>query len=286
MKKVKFGILCLLAGVALTACKKEQEKEKDPEIIENDYPKSDYTETAFDMDLSMVYVEGDLFVMGAAEDDTTAEYDEYPAHKVTLSSYHMSKYEITQAQWKAVMGTTVEQQREKAGEESLYGEGDNYPMYYVSWTEAKEFCDKLSAKTGKNYTLPTEAQWEFAARGGKKSKGFKYSGSNVIGDVAWYGRYESEGTSEGKTSLVGTKAPNELGIYDMSGNVWEWCADWYANYSADPATDPIGPSAGATHVSRGGSWLDDDPTCRVSYRNFDDPGYRYSSMGFRVVRVQ
>ncbi len=239
-----------------------------------------YTETIADLNftMDMVRVEGGTFTMGAtSEQGNSYDSDERPTHSVTLSSYHIGKYEITQAQWKAVMGTTIEQQRDKAGYSSLYGVGDNYPMYYVSWTEAKEFCDKLSEKTGKKYALPTEAQWEFAARGGVKSKGYKYSGSNTIGDVAWYYGNSSS------THAVGTKAANELGIYDMSGNVWEWCADWYGSYSSDAVTNPTGPSTGSYRVYRGGSWRYDGSNCRVSNRGNEYPGNYDRYLGFRVV---
>ena len=266
MKKVKLGILCLLAGVVLTACNKESDG------------KSDYKEKAFGLDLLMVAVEGGTFDMGSTIGlDSDASDDEAPVHQVTLSSYCISKYEITQAQWKAVMGTTIQQQ---AGSSKLYGEGDNYPMYYVSWEDAKAFCDKLSQKTGMTYALPTEAQWEFAARGGTKSQGYKYSGSNTVDDVAWYNV-----NGKNTTHTVGSKAPNELGLYDMSGNVWELCADWYGVYSSIEATNPTGPDRGGDRVCRGGSWYSDDFRARVSYRDYDKPDSRDSRLGFRVVRL-
>ena len=262
MKRVKLAFLCLLAGVVLIACKKEKEV---------DSKKSDYKETAFDMDLCMVWVDGGTFDIGATpEQGSDAGSDEKPVHKVTLSSYYIGKYEITQAQWKAVMGT----------EPSSF-KGDNLPVEQVSWTEAKEFCDKLSQKTGKKYVLPTEAQWEFAARGGVKSKGYKYSGSNDLGTVAWYGD-----NSDYETHAVGTKAANELGIYDMTGNVWEWCADWFEAYSSSAVTDPTGPNSGDYRVLRGGSWSSlDGISCRVSFRSCDSPDFFYFNIGFRVVCI-
>ena len=224
-------------------------------------------------EIEMVYVEGGTFRMGAT-------YDEEPVHSVTLSDYYIGKYEVTQGLWKAVMGTGVEEQMEKAGESDLYGVGDDYPMYYVSWDEAQEFVSKLSELTGKKYVLPTEAQWEYAARGGVKSRGYKYSGSNTIDDVAWYA-----GNSETAAHPVGTKLPNELGIYDMSGNVWEWCSDWYSDYSDVSQTDPTGPSSGSGRVFRGGSWLYNARNCRVSNRPDGDPDYRDNNLGFRVALV-
>ena len=243
---------------------------------------NNYTETMADGNfvMDMVWVQGGTFMMGCtSEQENDCDDDEKPAHEVTLSSYYIGKYEITQAQWEAVMGTTIQQQQKWAQDNvSLYGVGDNYPMYYVSWWEAKEFCKKLSTKTGKKYVLPTEAQWEFAARGGVKSKGYKYSGSNTIGDVAWY--YSN---SSSKTHEVGTKAANELGIYDMSGNVWEWCADWYGSYSSSAVTNPTGPNSGNNRVARGDGRYNNGGGCRVSNRDYVEPGYRNNGLGFRVV---
>ncbi len=165
----------------------------------------------------MVYVPGGTFLMGS----TDGESDEAPVHQVTLDSFYIGKYEVTQSQWQAIMGTTVNQQRDKAGKElDLAGVGDTYPMYYVSWDEVQEFISRLNAATGKHYRLPTEAEWEYAARGGNKSQGYIYSGSDSLDNVAWY--YENSNDS---VHPVGTKSPNELGIYDMSGNVSEWCLD-------------------------------------------------------------
>ncbi len=240
-----------------------------------------YTETVSGLSFDMVYVEGGTFRMGGTEEQgEDAWVGEKPVHSVTLSDYYIGKYEVTQGLWKAVMGTGVEEQMEKAGESDLYGVGDDYPMYYVSWDEAQEFVSKLSELTGKKYVLPTEAQWEYAARGGVKSRGYKYSGSNTIDDVAWYA-----GNSETAAHPVGTKLPNELGIYDMSGNVWEWCSDWYSDYSDVSQTDPTGPSSGSGRVFRGGSWLYNARNCRVSNRPDGDPDYRDSNLGFRVALV-
>ena len=260
------------------------------ELEESGHPKqkdSDKKEKADDIKIDMVFVQGGTFTMGAtAEQGDDVYEDEVPAHSVTLSSYYIGKYEITQEQWKAVMGTTIEQQCNKAAEEValLYniGVGDNYPMYYVSWTEAKEFCEKLSTKTGKKYALPTEAQWEFAARGGVKSKDYKYSGSDNIDEVAWY-----KENSSSRTHAVGGKAPNELGIYDMSGNVWEWCTDWYSNsyYRNSAVTNPTGPTSESDRVFRGGSWGGVAPVCRVSHRGYFPPIHRIYYVGFRVVCI-
>ena len=233
----------------------------------------------------MIRVEGGSFQMGAQKTDPSglnydeeAWDDENPVHKVTLSSFYMGEVVVTQALWKAVMGTTVKQQRDKTYPEwQLRGEGDNYPMY-VSWNECQEFIKKLNSMSGKNFRLPTEAEWEYAARGGKKSHGYKYSGGNTIGDVAWYA--DNSGYA---THPVKGKKPNELGLYDMSGNVWEWCQDWYNAYSSSEQTNPTGSSSGSFRVLRGGGWRSDARRCRVSARGSNIPDSRHLNIGFRLV---
>ena len=222
-----------------------------------------------DIKIETVFVEGGTFMMGCtAEQGNDCHGDEKPVHQVTINSFYIGKYEVTQGQWKAVMGNNP----------SYFAKGDNYPVENVSWDDAQEFIRQLNIKTGKNYRLPTEAEWEYAARGGKQSKGYKYSGGNDINVVAWYNL-----NSSCRTQPVGTKAPNELGIYDMSGNVWEWCNDWYGDYSSNAQTAPRGPSSGSARVFRGGSWHDDARYARVSFRNGITPGSRYSHMGFRLA---
>ena len=230
-------------------------------------------ETVSGLSFEMVYVKGGTFRMGATEEQGSDAYEcEKPVHSVTLSDYYIGKYEVTQGLWEAVMGTTLEEQRDKKDKDGvLYGQGSDYPMYYVNWEEAQAFVKKLSDLTGRNYVLPTEAQWEYAARGGAKSKGYKYSGSNKLDDVAWYWE-NSERKYAG--SPVGTKRPNELGIYDMSGNVWEWCSDWYGSYSETSQTDPAGLVSGSGRVRRGGSWHSFARYCRVSSRGDFRPGCR------------
>ena len=239
--------------------------EKEPEP-------TNYVEPIYNID--MVWVKGGSFMMGctAEQGDGCTE----TPHKVTLDGFYIGKYEITQAQWKAVMGTAIKQQ----ASENEFGVGDRYPMYYVSWNEAKEFCEKLSQKTGKNYVLPTEAQWEFAARGGVKSQHFKYSGDNTLKKVAWC----DENSSYCCSHTVGGFTPNELGIYDMSGNVQEWCADWYSRYINAEVTNPTGPDSGTGRVRRGGSWDGYGLyECRVSARADSKPDYDNYFIGFRVV---
>ena len=246
----------------------------------------------------MIKVEGGTFKMGAQSTDPSGEnYDseacgwEQPVHSVTLSDYYIGETEVTQELWEAVMGTTIEQQRQKEQEYwepdlGLYGQGATYPMYYISWEECQEFIAKLNQLTGKRFRLPTEAEWEYAARGGNKSRGYKYSGSNTIGDVAWY-RVNAYAVGESSPAYgshpVGTKSPNELGLYDMSGNVWEWCSDWDGDYSSSSQTNPTGPTSGAARVGRGGGWSFGAQYCRVAYRFRLSPGNRGDTFGFRLV---
>lgn len=240
----------------------------------------DFTETVSGVKFDMVYVKGGTFRMGATEEQGSDAFnDEKPVHSVTLSDYYIGKFEVTQGLWEKVMGTTIEQQRDKADKDrGLYGVGSDYPMYYVNWEEAQEFCTKLSQMTGKKYALPTEAQWEYAARGGAKSKGYKCSGSNAAGDVAWY--YDN---SDKETHPVGKKQANELGLYDMSGNVDEWCSDWFSSYSSDSQSDPTGPTNGSHRVLRGGTWNSYAKFCRVSFRYHVYPDYCDDDCGLRVV---
>ena len=220
------------------------------------------------VEFKMVFVEGGTFTMGATSEQGDDAYEyEYPTHRVTLSDYYIGETEVTQTLWKAVMGSNPS-----------YFKGDNLPVERVSYKDVKEFITKLNQKTGKTFRLPTEAEWEYAARGGKKSKGYKYAGSNNIDDVAWY--YEN---SNNKTHPVKTKRPNELGIYDMSGNVWEWCSDNYGAYSSSSQTNPTGPSSGSDRVYRGGSWSGDAGRCRVSNRDDYRPSSRYNNLGFRLA---
>ncbi len=216
----------------------------------------------------MVYVKGGTFQMGAtSEQGDDYDSDEKPVHEVTLSDYYIGKYEVTQGFWKAVMGNNP----------SYFKAGDNYPVENVSWNDVQEFIAKLNELTGRKFALPTEAQWEYAARGGVKTQGYKYSGSNDIDEVAWYDN------SENSTHPVGAKKANELGIYDMSGNVYEWCQDWYDDYDSEAQTNPTGPETGSKRVVRGASWYNSAGTCRVSFRGSDYPSDRSSDIGFRLV---
>ena len=216
---------------------------------------------------NMVYVSSGTFTMGAtSEQGSDQDGYEEPIHSVTLSSYYICKYEVTQALWRAVMGSNPS-----------HFKGDNLPVECVSWDDCQTFINRLNSYTGRNFRLPTEAEWEFAARGGNYSRHYKFSGSNYIGDVAWY-----HGNSGNRTHPVGTKQANELGLYDMSGNVWEWCSDWYGSYNSYSQTDPIGPNSGSFRVMRGGCWFNDVRNCRSAYRS-DLPGIEYGNLGLRLV---
>ncbi len=226
----------------------------------------------------MVYVEGGTFTMGATtEQGSDADGDEKPAHKVKLSDYYIGETAVTQGLWKAVMGS---EPTDDGGWTEEYGKGENYPAYSVSYDDVDEFIKKLNRETGRTFRLPTEAEWEYAARGGNRSKGYKYSGSNSIDEVAWYG-----GNSGDKTHPVKGRRANELGLYDMSGNGLEWCADWFGDYSSEEQTDPQGPDSGADRVLRGGGWCwyFKARYCRVSNRDCTAPTSRGNNLSFRLV---
>ena len=241
---------------------------KDDSAVSIEVTTSVRTITVNGVSFDMVSVAGGTFTMGAtSEQGGEAVSDEKPTHKVTLSDYMIGKTEVTQELWQAVMGSNPS-----------YFKGDNLPVEQVSWNDCQEFIKKLNSLSGLNFRLPTEAEWEYAARGGNKSKGYKYSGSNDIGSVAWY-----VGNSSSKTHEVATKYPNELGLYDMSGNVWEWCSDWYGSYNSGSQTNPKGPSSGSDRVCRGGGWGGNARFCRVSDRYCSDPGGGNDYLGLRLA---
>ena len=222
---------------------------------------------------TMIAVEGGTFSMGATSEQGSDAYNsEKPAHNVTLSDYYIGETEVAQELWEAVMGSNP----------SYFSGYPQRPVEYVSWNDCQEFITKLNNLTGKNFRLPTEAEWEYAARGGNKSNGYKYSGSNTIDNVAWY-----DSNSSSSTHDVKTKQANELGIYDMSGNVYEWCQDWYDSnyYSSSPVTNPTGPSSGSIRVDRGGCWFSSAEYCRVSYR-FYGPDFGAYNLGLRLSLSQ
>ncbi|WP_094381660.1 SUMF1/EgtB/PvdO family nonheme iron enzyme [Prevotella sp. P5-92] len=216
---------------------------------------------------NMIKVDGGTFTMGATQEQENPDRDENPTHQVTLSTYYIGETEVTQALWKTVMGSNPSNYR-----------GDNLPVESVSWNDCQDFLLKLYSQTGKIFRLPTEAEWEFAARGGNKRNGTQYSGSSNIDEVAWY-----DGNSGNKTHPVKTKKANELGIYDMSGNVWEWCQDWYGNYKSNAKANPIGPSSGVYRGYRGGGWSNFAWRCRSARRDSSSPDYSHYSLGLRLV---
>jgi len=221
----------------------------------------------------MIAVEGGTFMMGAADDDADATPLEKPAHQVTLSGYSIGETEVTQALWVAVMGTNP----------STFGNRMNYPVEHLDWNNCQEFISKLNQITGRVFRLPTEAEWEFAARGGNKSMGYKYAGSNNINEVAWWGYFDG-GNSGWTTHPVAQLLPNELGLYDMSGNVYEWCQDWIGYYTSSEQINPTGPESGPVHVYRGGCWYSNRMGgCRVSFRTTDNPSYWDGTLGLRLA---
>ena len=239
-----------------------------------DYPNQ--TITVKGVSFVMVPVKGGTFTMGATTEQSGARSDESPTHQVTLSNYYIGQTEVTQALWKAVMiySPTID----GLSWRSSWGLGANYPAYCISYNDVQSFITKLNNLTGRTFRMPTEAEWEYAARGGSKRKGYLYSGSNTLGNVGWY-----DSNSGSKPPPVAQKAANELGLYDMSGHVWEWCSDWYGSYSSSLQTNPTGPITGSNRVRRGGGWINDATRCRVAFRGSAAPSYRNYDGGVRLA---
>jgi formylglycine-generating enzyme required for sulfatase activity len=242
--------------------------------------------------IEMVAVEGGTYQMGCTPEQKKCDGDEKPAHTVTLDDFAISRYEITNAQYAAFLNHNGIERDGRDGRTALIHVGNSFcqieyengkfkaapgkadhPVVEVTWNGAQAFCQWAGGR------LPTEAEWEYAARGGPKAKPTHYSGSNQVDSVAWYDR-----NARGKTHPVGSKKPNELGLYDMSGNVWEWCFDWYEAYPSKSRHNPTGPKRGETVVVRGGSWLYYGSFCRVSNRASSAPDYAFNNYGFRIVR--
>ena len=226
---------------------------------------------------NLVRVEGSCFQMGAQRTnpqadnyDTEARDNECPIHEVTLSNYYIGKFEITQREWRTIMGDELDWPEQ-------YGRGDDFPAYNVSRTEALRFVERLSAMTRLPFRLPTESQWEYAARGGNRSLHLRYSGSNDVDEVAWH-----KENANGSLHPVGGKLPNELGLHDMSGSLWEWCLDTYGPYPSTPQTDPLADS-GSPFVLRGGAWTYFPTYCRVTCRDSYSGEDASVSVGFRVT---
>jgi sulfatase modifying factor 1 len=245
------------------------------------------TNTPSIFDDQMILIKGGTFMMGSPDTEADRENDEYQ-HRVTVSSFKMSKYEVTQSQWHTI-----------TGENPSFFDGCKFcPVEQISYDDIQKFLLKLNTKSAKKYRLPTEAEWEYAARGGNQSRNFKFAGSNNLSEVGWY--YENSGekrlnekdwsannaqSNNCRTHPVGDKAPNELGLYDMSGNVWEWCSDWYDSnyYENSPVDNPKGPAIGLKRVLRGGSWNYDALNCRTTFRDYNTPDSRHNNFGFRLV---
>lgn len=219
---------------------------------------------------TMVALQGGTFTIGATSEQGGDAWDcEKPAHRVTLSDYYIGQTEVTQALWQAVMGSNPSNFK-----------GSNLPVEMVSWNDCQQFITKLNQLTGRKFRLPTEAEWEYAARGGNKSHGYKYSGGNTLTEVAWY-----DGNSGFKTHPIAQKQANELGIYDMTGNVWEWCQDWYDEryYGKSPSNNPYNNTSASYRVIRGGCWNFKDRLCRVSYRDGYPPDNTDYRIGLRIA---
>lgn len=228
----------------------------------------------------MVRVDGGTFTMGVSEErQRDASGSAVPAHEVTLQPFYIGRHEVTQRQWAAIMGTTP-----------AYHFGADWPVDNVSWNDCQAFISKLNRLTGRHFRLPTEAEWEYAAKGGSLSHGYKYAGGDDMGRVGWYSANSTKSYNRGEDEreeprdrTVGQKKANELGLYDMSGNVEEWCADWYAPYSPDSTTDPTGPESGTYRVMRGGTFSEREYYCEVTRRRLAAPDYTSDKCGFRLA---
>ena len=253
-------------------CGRPLQRTAEQVMSENHLNTSEPSEQTFmvkGVEFKMIKVEGSTFSMGAtSEQGSDADDDEKPVHSVTLSDYYIGETEVTQELWEAVMGSNP----------SRFKGNNQRPVESVSWKDCQKFIKELNRLTGKKFRLPTEAEWEYAARGGKYSRGYTYSGSDNADEVAWY--YDNSGD---ETHPVKTKKANKLGLYDMSGNVWEWCNDWYGGYQSNSQTNPTGPSKGEYRVLRGGSWGNFDWCVRVSFRYFNSPGTRNDNYGLRLA---
>ncbi len=259
---------------------REQEKEPEPNPEPPQELETVKTFTVNGVSFHMRLVEGGTFTMGARTDEeiSLAYKQEMPSHRVRLDSYYIGETEVTQELWRAVMGSEPSR---NGGWEYEYGRGDDYPAYRVSYEECKEFIRRLNSATGRSFRLPTEAEWEFAARGGNKSVNYLYSGSDNIYSVAWI-----KENSDGHAHPVAQKSSNELGLYDMSGNVYEWCNDWYGDYTSDFQDNPQGSYSHTFRVHRGGSWMYGSRYCRNCYRSrfsADTEKQQYLYIGLRLA---
>ena len=293
MKRI--GIFMVIGILLFAACKKQETQNDENNNTNTTNGGGDTPTTGLTINTgvacidalaeNMVKVNGGTFLMGAIDTDDDAWNNERPQHSVTVSDFYICKHEVTQALWQAVMGSTPTYD---GGWSDKYGKGDTYPAYYISWEDCDTFLIKLNALTGLDFRMPTEAEWEYAARGGNRSLGYTYAGSNTVDSVAWYSVNSYDlGSSHADygTHIVMQKLPNELGLYDMSGNVFEWCSDWYDEnyYAASPVSNPQGPVIGSHRVIRGGSWTYYYRNSRISFRDFDMPGVKKNYIGLRLV---
>ena len=284
MKKA-FIILCCV--LALQSCNKDNTKNETINGFDinwtGDLGKKE-KDAVRDMISNMVKVEAGTFYMGAQKDsveyycyDEEATSLESPVHEVTVSEFYINRYEVTQLLWEAIMGETPNKEKDMQWEDE-FGKGDNYPAYRISYKEVETFIGKLNEYTGLHFSLPTEAQWEYAAKGGKDTYYSLYAGGGNVLEVAWID------SNSDKCSEIGKKDANGLGLYDMSGNVWEMCQDWYYDYTEEAVTDPVGEEYNQGYkVFRGGSWNTNAQQARVTARYRQGIHYRDYNTGFRLV---
>lgn len=243
--------------------------ESQKQAFEASRAEQNLTVTVNGVSFTMVKVQGGTFTMGATpEQGSEVDEDEKPIHSITLSSFYIGQTEVTQALWEAVMWDNP----------SYFKGNKELPVEQVSWEDCQQFIARLNQLTGRRFRLPTEAEWEYAARGGRKSQGYKYAGGNDIDSVGW-----CWSNSDSQTHPVAQKKANELGIYDMAGNVGEWCQDWFGHYSQNPQTNPQGPSKGVYRMFRSGCWRVSADGCRVAYRHFFEHFWRYNYLGLRLA---
>ncbi|MBO4740716.1 MAG: formylglycine-generating enzyme family protein [Bacteroidales bacterium] len=269
--KILFAVFAFSALVAKAQYPVEDEVTKKDSVAAENIDTNIITITVKEVKFDMVKVKGGTFTMGCKKPkDKDCYENELPAHSVTVDDFAIGKYEVTQDLWVAVMDTNPSKWKH-----------DSLPVEQVSWEKVQIFINKLNRITGRTFRLPTEAEWEYAARGGAKSKNYKYAGCNQdVGSYAWYGP-----NANSHTHKVGQKKPNELGLYDMSGNVMEWCSDYQGAYTKNPQTNPKGPRKGEERILRGGCWSSPTRGCRITDRSNYNPQKGYSYYGFRLVLV-